>query len=472
MTRQPRGQVRGIRDARPHRDPAGRPPAHDLAAEELVVSALLVEADAIGRVMDLVSPDEFWTAPLRAVARAAFALAESGSTVGIAEVKNWLIEHDGLAAVGGAAELARLADEVPSEDRLERAAKRIRAKARVRAMAEAAAHILADAYDRIDDVNEFMQRAEAAVSLVARSSGSSEVTRLRDALGEVFSDIQARAERGDTSKISTGFQSLDQRLGGFFGGEMTVLAGRPGMGKTGVAMEMALRIAGTRTHDDTPNSVLVFSQEMQRPQLVTRMICTQARVNVAAFRSEAMLPDDWTRLTEAARWMADRELMIDDRVALSPLDIRGKTRRVQADEARAKRRLGLVIVDYLQLCSARSMMSDRENRQEEVALIARELKRLSKELNIPVLALAQLNRAVDTAKDKRPTLSSLRESGAIEQDADCIIFVHREEYYLRERTPPDQKGVAELIVQKGRMGGEGTTLLRYRGDCGLFTEEG
>jgi replicative DNA helicase len=305
-------------------------------------------------------------------------------------------------------------------------------------------------------------------------------------LRAAFQQITAAAERGDRiTGISTGYEKLDAKTAGLHNGDLTIVAARPGMGKTSFVLNLGVNVASPRTvnmpgpseegsgveRSEPGFGVIVFSLEMPREQLATRMVCSEGRVDLGRLRQGFLQPDDWRRLTEAASYLSSLPVWIDDSPAIGILEVRAKVRRIQAEynreasESSAERRVGLVVIDYLQLMKGRDGVNSRE---QEISEISRGLKQLAKELKVPVIALSQLNRAVETrtTKDKRPQLSDLRESGAIEQDADTIIFIYRDEYYNAETT--NSKGIAELIIAKQRNGPTGKVMTRFTASCTRF----
>ena len=305
-------------------------------------------------------------------------------------------------------------------------------------------------------------------------------------LKAAFQQISAAAERGDRiTGVSTGFERLDAKTAGLHAGDLTIVAARPGMGKTSFVLNLGVNVASPRTvsvpgpnegvagieREEPGAGVCVFSLEMPREQLGTRMVCSEGRVDLGKLRQGYLQPEDWRRLTEAASYLSSLPIWIDDTPALGILELRAKVRRIQAEYNRPatpsapERKVGLVVVDYLQLMKGRDGVNSRE---QEISEISRGLKQLAKELCVPVIALSQLNRAVETrtTKDKRPQLSDLRESGAIEQDADTIIFIYRDEYYNAETT--SSKGIAELIIAKQRNGPTGKVLTRFTATCTRF----
>lgn len=458
----------------PVRDPMGLPPAQALDSERLVLGAALYDLTGFDRVVDLCAPHDFFGEDHCAIAVALWSLAKDGKPVGLVEVSHYLREHGRLEAAGGSSYLAFLCNEVHVVHNLEWHARLIRDKARIRLLAAEARRISAECYAAIDNPQDFLDGAEHTISQIACPPEQSSVITIKETLLTVFQEIVTASESGRAmTGTATGIEQLDAKLCGLQASEQIVLAARPGMGKTAAAMAIAVNVAAAAPHPgDLPNAVLFFSLEMDRKQIVRRTACTEARVDMNRMRRNSLQPDDWDRLTQAATFLSSIPLMIDDTPAIGPLELRAKARRVKAELARAgKSRLGLVVVDYMQLMSAKHLLSKNSNREQEVSLCSQMLKDLSKELAIPVLALAQLKRDVEKQKEKRPVLSDLRESGALEQNADTVIFLHREEYYLKEKTPSAERNVAEFIVQKQRNGPLGTARTWFWGSYVLFTDE-
>jgi replicative DNA helicase len=451
-------------------DPAGREPPNDPDAERLVLSAVLVDPVALDQVVDILDrPDMFHRKPHQVAWEAILDVSGSGGTPGLVDVASWLRARSRLDECGGVPYLTELANCVSATVQIERHARVIRDKWRLRRLAEEAWRIAAECYGPIPEPQAFLEAAELAVGEVAKIPEQTTVTSMSDPLKEVFRKSEEAAKRGQRiSGISTGFRDLDQITAGLHVCEQTVIAGRPGMGKTAFAMALALNVAGTIPTAGVRQGVAFFSLEMDREQLAARTVCSEARVDSERLRTGTCQPEDWARLTQAASWLAQIPLVIDDRPGMSPLEIRAKCRRIQAEMARLPKdsagnvtQLSLVVVDYLQLMKARAMLQNNASREQEVSACSQVLKDLSKELRVPVVALAQLNRIVASAKDKRPELQDLRESGAIEQNADTVIFIHREEYYMKEKTPNDLRGVAEIIVGKQRNGRTDTVKTRF-----------
>jgi replicative DNA helicase len=380
--------------------------------------------------------------------------------------------------VGGTPYLAQLADATPAVAHVENHARIIREKWRTRQLIATCQHVTAQGYAGVENVQEFIDAAEQAVFDIARVPSTSSVISAKEAIHQAFDILTETARRGGgVTGLETGFTGLDRLCSGLHRGDLYVVAARPGMGKTAFVLNLAVNVAAPKSvrapqegepYFEAPieqpgHGVLFCSLEMPREQLAARLLAAEARVNMSAIRSGRPLREDWPKLTDAAARLSRLPLWIDDTPALTLLDLRAKIRRLQAEIQRGDAHvpaqgLGLVAVDYLQLMQGRR---DAQSREQEISELSRGLKALAKELQVPVIALSQLNRAVETrtTKDKRPQLSDLRESGAIEQDSDTIVFIYRDEYYFREST--EKKGVAELIVAKQRNGPTGTIETRF-----------
>jgi replicative DNA helicase len=457
----------------------GRVPPHDLDAEAAVLSAILLDADAFDRVQETLAPEHFYADANRRVYEAVLDLKSAvGQPVDIVSVANWLRDRNRLAQVGGTPYLAQLADATPAVAHIENHARIIREKWRTRQLIATCQHVTAQGYAGVENVQEFIDAAEQAVFDIARVPATSSVVSAKEAIHKAFDILTETARRGGgVTGIETGYTGLDRLCSGLHRGDLYIVAARPGMGKTSFVLNLAVNVASPKSvrppRDGEPYfeapieepgfGVLFCSLEMPREQLAARLLAAEARVNMSAIRSGRPLREDWPKLTDAAARLSRLPLWIDDTPALTLLDLRAKIRRLQAEIQRGDSHvpaqgLGLVAVDYLQLMQGRR---DAQSREQEISELSRGLKALSKEMGVPVLALSQLNRAVETrtTKDKRPQLSDLRESGAIEQDADTIIFIYRDEYYFREST--EKKGVAELIIAKQRNGPTGTVETRF-----------
>jgi replicative DNA helicase len=460
----------------------GRVPPHDLDAEGAVLSAILLEREALDKVVTILQPEHFYSEANRRVFEGAVELSTRGTPVDIVSVAGWLRDRDRLGQVGGSAYLAQLVDTVPSVAHVETYARMVKEKWRIRQLIAICQRVAAEGYGDVGEVQAFVDGAEQSVYEIARTPEANSVQPIEPIIHSVFEQLERVAARGDQiTGLTTGFKGLDDKTAGLHDGELTIIASRPGMGKTSLVLNMAVNVAAPRRIEvagddmgmdegasearETPGTgVAIFSLEMPREQLASRMVCAEARVDVGNMRKGQLLDRDWNNMTQAAALLYKLPIWIDDSPALNVLELRAKVRRLQAEfdrmqsDGRLGQRIGLVIIDYLQLMRASRQV---QNREQEISEISRGLKQLSKELHVSVIALSQLNRSVETrgTKDKRPQLSDLRESGAIEQDADNIIFLYREDYYDREA--PEKRGLAELIVAKQRNGPTGRVKVRF-----------
>lgn len=458
-----------------------RVPPHDLDAEAAVLSAILLDQDALDRVLDTLKAEHFYAESHRRIYEAALELSSRGSPIDVVSVAGWLRDRERLAQVGGAAYLGQLVDAVPAVAHLPTYAKMVREKWRVRQLISTCQRVAAEAYGDVGEVQAFVDRAEQNIYDIARTPESSSVQRLQPIIKTIFDQLTELAQRGERlTGTPTGFERLDGMTSGLHKGELSIVAARPGMGKTSLVLNMAVNVAAPRsittadpsgieeTREVPGLGVAVFSLEMPREQLASRMMCSEGRVDVGKLRQGHLNERDWQNLTQAAAFLHRLPIWIDDTPGLNVLELRAKVRRLQAECNKGEvdaSRIGLVIIDYLQLMSGRK---DAQSREQEISEISRNLKQLSKELEVPVIALSQLNRAVETraTKDKRPQLSDLRESGAIEQDADNIFFIYRDDYYNREES--EEKGIAEIIVAKQRNGPVGKVKVRWNAEYTRF----
>jgi replicative DNA helicase len=453
----------------------GRVPPHDLDAEAAVISAVMLDPLAFDKVNEFLKPEHFYSEAHRRIHESCIELSAEGKPVDVVQVATWLRDRERLAQVGGMAYLTEVLNAAPAVANVVSYAKTIHEKFRVRQLILACQRVAAQGYAGYGEAQQFIDSAEQAVYDIARTRESTSVFPLRDVMQETFRRMMKATERGARIiGIPTGFDRYDRITSGLHDGELTIVAARPGMGKTSLVLNMAINVASPQLLESArdPNdrwqepgyAVVIFSLEMPREQIVKRMLCSEARVDVSRVRTGMLAPSDWSKLTQAAAHLNNLNVWVDDSATLSILELRSKVRRLQAEFDRTdpvtgekKQRLGLVMVDYLQLMRGRENANSRE---QEISEISRGLKQLAKELNLPVIALSQLNRAVETRgeKSKRPQLSDLRESGAIEQDADNICFIYRDDYYNKESA---ERSVAELIVAKQRNGPTDTVKVKF-----------
>lgn len=448
------------------RDVRGVPPPHDLMAEQVLLSAVMLDRTAHDRIATIVEAAHFYSDAHGKIFQAALDLAGANQSVGLVEIAGKLRDKQQLNMVGGAAYLTELLDKVPVVADIEHAARRVRDLHRLRNLAAESARISAESYSPQVDVQAFLDHSEAALSAAAGAPAETTAAPLNDALRTTFAKLQDNLARGITlTGVSTKLTKLDALTGGLQDSELIVPAARPGQGKTAFGCELAVSVADTADANNVRrDEVLLFSMEMTKEQIAQRLICTHAKVDSNKLRSAPHLITavEWSRLAGAAQWLGTLPIVIDDQRDLTPIQMRAKCRRAKAAVEARGGKLRLVLLDYLQLMNALPCMPDkRANREAQVSYVAKSLASLARELQLPIVALAQLNRAVEKQKDKRPQLSDLRESGMVEQAADTVIFIHREEYYLREETPEDLRNIAELIVGKQRNGPTGTARVRF-----------
>lgn len=451
----------------------GRVPPHDLDAEAAVLSATMLDPSALDKVVEL-KPEHFYSEAHRRIFEACIELKQSGSPVDVVQVASWLKDRQRLAQVGGMPYLGQILDAAPVVANVAAYGAIIHEKFRIRQLILACQRVSAQGYGDYGDPQAFIDGAEQSIYNIARTSSKQSVEKLIDVMKKAFARLSDAVSRGDRiTGISTGFDRYDRQTAGLHEGDLTIVAARPGMGKTSFVLNLAANVAKSKHNElasdpgqrwDEPGvGCAIFSLEMPREQLANRLVCSEARVDVSKMRTGLLQPADWNKLTMAASVLGSLPIWIDDSPGLSLLELRAKVRRLQSeydlrDETGKKtRRLGCVVIDYLQLMKGREGASSRE---QEISEISRGLKALAKELELPVIALSQLNRAVETRseKSKRPLISDLRESGAIEQDADNIVFIYRDDYYNRDS--PEQN-IAELIIAKQRNGPTGTVKVRF-----------
>ncbi|MEB3187379.1 MAG: replicative DNA helicase [bacterium] len=427
-----------------------RIPPQSLEAEQSVLGALLISPDAVTRVAELLRPDMFYRAAHGTLFQHILGLAEKGEPVDLVTVSAALRSAGVLDEVGGYSYLMDLAAGIPTAANVEYYAKIVEQKSLLRALITAGTKIVEIGYTPTDQVDEVLDQAEQTIFDVAEGRRQAKaVSHIKDILKDTFQTIEERYEnQSPVMGHETGYYDLDQMMSGVHPSDLVVLAARPAMGKTSFALNLALNVAKL---NQLP--VLVFSLEMSKEQLAQRLICSEARIDQSRIRTGFLSESDWPKLTEALGALEQAPIYIDDTPAITVMEVRGKARRLKALE---RKELGLIVIDYLQLMSA-GRGSDG-NRVQEISMISRNLKALARELQVPIVALSQLSRAVESRTDKRPMLSDLRESGAIEQDADIVMFIYRDEYYN-----PDSldKNIAEVIIAKHRNGPVGIVKLFF-----------
>lgn len=433
-----------ISESIPEHQPRGRIPPQDVEAERSVLGAMLLDPASLNEVAASIKPDDFYRPTHAYIFEAILALFEKNEPIDEVTVRAQLATDGKLEAVGGSAFLASLTNSVPTAANIGYYADIVRNRAIARRLINAATAIAANVYEGGAEIDLLLDEAESKIFEVTSSRDQRSFVPIKEVVKDAFKLIEKRYEKKEAiTGVATGFVDFDRLTAGLQPSDLIILAGRPSMGKTAIALNMAQHAA---IREKKP--VAVFSLEMSRESLVMRMLCSEGRIDSQRLRGGFLRDSDWPKLAKAAGELADAQIYIDDSGALTVMETRAKARRLQAEKG-----LGLIVVDYLQLMHGRA-----ESREREISEISRGLKALAKEIAVPVLALSQLNRSLESRTDKRPMLSDLRESGAIEQDADVICFVYRDEYYNPES---EAKGQAELIVGKQRNGPTGVVHLKF-----------
>jgi len=442
---------------REHRIEQLRVPPQSVEAEQAVLGGLMLAPDAYDRVADQLVDGDFYRRDHQLIYRAIRELAEKNRPYDAVTLGEWF-ESQGLSEqVAGGAYLVELASTTPSAANITAYAEIVRDKAVLRQLIEVGTGIVNDGFQPDGrDSGEILASAEQQVFAIAEAGarGRTDFVPINKAMSEAFDVLQTRyANGGGVTGLPTGYTEFDEMTAGLQPTDLLILAARPAMGKTTFALNIAEYAA-----IKTKKAVAVFSMEMSASQLALRLISSNGRVNATRLRTGQLEDEDWSRVSGAIRMLKESKIFIDDTPGLSPELLRAKARRLKREHD-----LGLVVIDYLQLMA---VPGNSENRATEISEISRSLKALAKELNVPVIALSQLNRSLETRTDKRPVMADLRESGAIEQDADVIIFIYRDEYYNKESSP--DKGLAEIIIGKQRNGPTGSIKLKFFGEYTRF----
>jgi replicative DNA helicase len=430
-------------------------PPQNLEAEQAVLGAVLLDNAVLPRVIEILQPEDFSRGAHRRIFSVMIDLFEKDDSIDLITLRERLEQRNELADVGGAAYLATLVDQVPTAANVAYHARIVREKAIMRGLISASTEIAALSYEGATDAEQILDAAEQKIFTLSERSIRAGFVPLRTILKSSFKVIEKLYEKKDlVTGVPTGFTELDVMTCGFQPSDLIIIAGRPSMGKTAFVLNIAEHIG-----IDARLAVAIFSLEMSREQLVMRMLSSVSGVDGNRLRRGYLNREDWPLLSRAAGKLSEAAIFIDDSPGCSVLEIRAKARRLKAEQD-----LAIVIVDYLQLIRGRDRS---ESRQQEISEISRSLKSLAKELKVPVVALSQLSRAVESrGGDKRPQLSDLRESGAIEQDADVVAFIFREDMYKDDQA--DHQGIAEVIVRKQRNGPTGTVKLAFMRECTRF----
>ncbi|HEX6301687.1 MAG TPA: replicative DNA helicase [Acidimicrobiia bacterium] len=435
--------------------PSYRQPPHSREAEESVIGAVLLSEDAVNEVMDRIHPEDFYVPAHQAIFESMRELFDTSQAIDAVTVSESLRRKGELEKIGGVQYLTRLVDIVPSTSNVVYYAGIVEEHAKRRELIRAGAAVTEFAFNIDDEISGVLDRAEQAVLGVAEKRASQALLEVGPMFQDVLEHIELLEQQGsEITGLATGFVDLDKKLAGLQAANLVVIAGRPAMGKSSLTLNIATNAAAAG------EPVAIFSLEMSKEELVQRILSSVGKVDSMKLRSGQLGPL-WQRVVDAAGRMYKAPIYIDDSPVVTVTDIRAKCRRLKR-----KKGLSLIVVDYLQLMEAHGS----ENRQQEIAQISRNLKNLARELEVPIIAVSQLNRSLESREDKRPRLSDLRESGSIEQDSDVVMFVYRHEYYHPE--DQDKKGIAEVIVAKHRAGSTGPVEMTFQPEFTRFANLG
>ncbi len=423
-----------------------RIPPQNIEAEQAVLGAIFLQPASLTLASELLIPEDFYRAAHQKIYNAMLDLSDKGEPVDLVTVTSELADVNLLEEVGGVSYLSDLANSVPTAANIEYYGKIVEEKSILRRLIRTATTIAQDGYSREDEVEVLLNEAEKTIMEVAQRKNAGAFQNIKDVLVQTYDNIELLHDnKGDVTGIPTGFTELDRMTAGFQRNDLIIVAARPSVGKTAFALNIAQNVA-TKTEEN----VAIFSLEMGADQLVMRMLCAEGNIDAQRLRTGSLTPEDWGKLTMAMGSLSDSGIYIDDTPGIRVSEIRAKCRRLKQETG-----LGMILIDYLQLIQG-SGRSD--NRQQEVSEISRTLKELARELKVPVIALSQLSRGVEQRQDKRPMMSDIRESGSIEQDADIVAFLYRDDYYDKES---ENKNIIEIIIAKQRNGPVGTVALAF-----------
>lgn len=426
---------------------------NDIIAEQAVLGSMLVDKDAVISAVELLKPDDFYREDNKEIYAAMFELYSLGKHIDMITLKDQLTLRGTIEKVGGTEYIATLIDNVPTTSNIESYVKIVEEKSISRKLIKAANNILKLGYAQTEEVDALVEKAEKDIFDIMQGRNSKRYSSIKEILVTTFDQIEEMFQnKNKISGLETGFVDLDAKISGLNKSDLLIVAARPAMGKSAFVLNIATFVA---LHLKVPT--MVFSLEMSKEQMVNRILCSESEVDSMKVKNADLNSEEWLKLGEASGKLSEMPLYIDDTPGLSSAELRAKCRK-----AKLEKNIGLVIIDYLQLMESKNKSSSR---QQEISEISRSLKILAKELSVPVIALSQLSRATESRTDHRPMLSDLRESGAIEQDADIVMFLHREDYYNADT---DKKNVAEVIIAKNRSGSTGTVELAWLGQYTKF----
>lgn len=425
-----------------------RTPPQNIEAEQAVIGAIFLDPAAIILASEILLPEDFYRSAHQKIFEVMLHLNETGHAVDLVTVTEQLAASKLLEDVGGISYLSELSVSVPTAANIGYYARIVEEKALLRRLIRTATDIATDGYTREDEVDALLDEAEKNIMEVAQRKNSGAFHNIKDVLVRAYDNIEMlHTQKGEVTGIPTGFTELDRMTAGFQRNDLIIVAARPSVGKTAFALNISQNVA-TKTDEN----VAIFSLEMGAEQLVMRMLCAEGNIDAQNLRTGSLTDEDWRKLTMAMGSLSNSGIYIDDTPGIRVSEIRSKCRRLKQESG-----LGMILIDYLQLIQG-SSRSSKENRQQEVSEISRSLKALARELEVPVIALSQLSRGVEQRQDKRPMMSDIRESGSIEQDADIVAFLYRDDYYDKET---ENKNIIEIIIAKQRNGPTGTVQLAF-----------
>lgn len=435
-----------------------RIPPQNLEAEQAVLGAMLIEREAISKVAELLRPEDCYREAHRLIYNAMLELFNKNDAVDMVTVIEFLRKEDKLEAAGGIAYVTSLANSVPTAANVLYHARIVEEKALLRQLINAATNIAGMGYEGSEEVSNILDSAEKMILSVSSRKMGGEFTPIKSIIFDAFNKIeQLYASKGSITGLSTGFKDLDKLTSGLQPSDLILIAARPSMGKTAFVLNIAQHIGIAEK-----KAVAFFSLEMSKEQLVQRMLCAESAIDSQRLRIGELEAKDWTKLVSGADRLSAAPIFIDDTAGITVMEMRSKARRLKIEH-----NLSLIIIDYLQLMQGSSKGKGSENRQQEISEISRSLKALAREINVPVIALSQLSRSVESRQVKKPMLSDLRESGSLEQDADIVAFLYRDDYYNPDS---DKKNITEVIIAKHRNGPVDTVQLFFHKQFTKFSD--
>ena len=432
----------------------GRIPPHDVEAEQAILGCMLTDKDSVISAIEVLKEEDFYREDNKAIYSAMLSLYGRAEPIDIITVKAELVENGKFDQVGGLEYLAVLPEKVPTTTNVDKYIKIVEEKALLRNLIKTANDMIAAGYDQTEDVEDIMNVAEKKIFDIMQDKNSKGYAPIKDILVGTFAELERLYnQKGYVTGVETGFTDLDYKTAGFHKSDLIIIAARPAMGKSAFAINIATYAA---TNNNVP--VVIFNLEMSKEQVANRILCSEAMVDSNKIRIGKIDDNEWIKLANASGRLADAPIYIDDTPGISIMEIRARCRKLKLEK-----NIGLVVIDYLQLVQGSGKKNS--SREQEISEISRSLKILAKELNVPVIALSQLSRSAEKRDDKRPMLADLRESGAIEQDADIVMFLYRDDYYNQDS---ENKNIAEVILAKHRGGSTGTVQLLWMGNYTKF----